>query len=423
MRKKCKLCESPLDHSICEYCGTVNEIASPPEPEPVKTVDLKTHHLSEEIEETTVETAQPTESHIKETLNPSTPTDDVSPLQHPLTTGQPEPTLYTKKANPLIHISYVILVLAVISGGVWLLHSNRSPSDPSVPSHLLGNWSAGQGSMPIAVFGEAHALEFLENGTVIVTEGGSRWPIDWEFSTSSSGYFNAAGQRFDYTIEGDTLTLTDSRHHQWTFQQTPFAETAMITETDRLSPSDLSGTWEWDFDDDFIYVFNVDGTGVRGFSELRFDFLWELVDGHIIYLHFGSGRHAQTERWAVTLEPDQLTLADLDGYHIWQYSNTQNPFDTTQPFTDSPLLGRWDNGQGPFFLWVFEESDTVEFFENGTVIRTQGDISETLIWRPGATGHFSADGLAFTYFIQDGQLIITDIDDDSWFFQRQTDNP
>ena len=41
--------------------------------------------------------------------------------------------------------------------------------------------------------------------------------------------------------------------------------------------SDLIGTWEWDLDSDYVYIFNEDGTGVRGYADLWIEGVMETL--------------------------------------------------------------------------------------------------------------------------------------------------
>ena len=71
---------------------------------------------------------------------------------------------------------------------------------------------------------------------------------------------------------------------------------------DTPTASDLIGTWEWDQNSGYVYVFNEDGTGERGFAPFRRSFQWEIVGGEL---------RIRRERWQVTLVDDVLTITSL----------------------------------------------------------------------------------------------------------------
>ena len=68
--------------------------------------------------------------------------------------------------------------------------------------------------------------------------------------------------------------------------------------------SALFGTWDWDLNDGYTYVFNADGTGSRGFPGEIDTFEWSTEgDDHLI---IGSGLMA--ESWTFTVVGDMLTI-------------------------------------------------------------------------------------------------------------------
>jgi len=67
---------------------------------------------------------------------------------------------------------------------------------------------------------------------------------------------------------------------------------------------ELVGTWEWDYDDSFAYVFYADGRGTRGFTGHAEEFEWRTEgDDHLI---IGSG--ALAEHWTFAISGDMLTI-------------------------------------------------------------------------------------------------------------------
>ena len=73
----------------------------------------------------------------------------------------------------------------------------------------------------------------------------------------------------------------------------------------------LFGTWAWDMDDDYTYLFNADGTGIRGFSGDLEPFEWSTEGDHLM-IGF--------ESWTFTIEGDVLTIDSLDITGVtWSY--------------------------------------------------------------------------------------------------------
>jgi hypothetical protein len=89
-------------------------------------------------------------------------------------------------------------------------------------------------------------------------------------------------------------------------------------ETAEESP--IVGSWFWDEDDDWEYVFNSDGTGTRGFisEELIFDFLWT-IEGDLLTIDMTVNFDHEDleileeeffliEEWTFVIDGDSLTL-------------------------------------------------------------------------------------------------------------------
>lgn len=100
---------------------------------------------------------------------------------------------------------------------------------------------------------------------------------------------------------------------------------------------------------------------------------------------------------------------------LFFFMNRFVPYGTHE---ESALIGSWDNGRGPVFLWVFDEPDAVTFLDNGIVRIYQNNRVQSVDWEPGANGTFRADGRRFRYEITGQGLIITDSFNDSWTFNQ-----
>jgi len=439
--KKCRICDFLIEQDICDFCGANNEIIPDVEAEAEKV------EIIEEIKPEEVKTEEiPTESIATENLTEATE-ETVKPEPQETTTfvektpkiDKPKPSKQKNSAKPLIFGLCVLLVAVVVF--VFSLIQERSNNDEPeqtgttatetvatepetetqaaattdpeniiLDSLLLGIWGGGHGTEPLVLFNEAYYLEFSEDGTLLIIQNGFGRSIEWIFE--NEGSFLADDQEFSYNIDGDALIIEDDSNNSWTFLRTQ----TLIDYTPTLSIAEIVGTWGWVNDPDFIYAFNADGTAVRGFEDLRFDFLWTITAENVIYMQMRSDDYS-TERWQATLENGTLTITDLDSTAEWQYERTQNEFDISVTVTESALLGRWTSGHGASLLW-FASAETIEFLEDGTVTHFLNGGVEENRYRIGTSQRFTTDGLAFAYQVTDNQLIITDLLGNSRTFSR-----
>jgi len=72
----------------------------------------------------------------------------------------------------------------------------------------------------------------------------------------------------------------------------------------------LVGTWHWSGDAALSYTFNADGTGERGFPEVREGFVWNTNSrGHLnIERNFVVQGEIREERWNFSIDGDALTI-------------------------------------------------------------------------------------------------------------------
>ena len=114
------------------------------------------------------------------------------------------------------------------------------------------------------------------------------------------------------------------RHARLIVISSPFADSALFTDLSDMfagltgslpqpmsaqRAAQLTATWEWDEDDTWIYQFNADGTGQRGFPNQRQSFEWYLAADHTLILALPSvANPANVELWTATLVGNSLTL-------------------------------------------------------------------------------------------------------------------
>ena len=406
MRKKCKVCGAPLTSDRCDYCGT-NHGANA---QPISTFDQNIPQ--NDIPKNDI----PQNTIPQDTIpQPEVPGFDF-PNAEP-NYSQPQHGKNSKKSNSGVIIGIVVAIVVVVIAGWFFLSRRFVPYGTHEDSALLGTWGNGRGRIFLLVFNEADYVQFFEDGIVIITEGNYMWYAEWE--PGASGTFRANGDRFRYSITGDRLVITDSWNDEWTFDFVAPSATELAESNVTISEADLIGNWVWNFDHNFIYEFNANGTGQRGFPGSRFDFYWEIIDGNVVVLDFWSS----TDYWVATIEGNILTLGSLDTFEVWQYlrvGDSESDSTATPPVSieDSPLLGYWTNGEGRIHLWVFNRADSVEFLEDGTVIITENGISQTISWTSVEPGVFMANERRFTYVVEGDILILTDSANDDWIFDR-----
>ena len=95
----------------------------------------------------------------------------------------------------------------------WL--DEISAIDSFDDSALLGFWRNGSGRYFLWVFGEANTVEFLVDGTLIISEDEQREVVDWK--STEPGTFTADGDLFTYSIMSNILTITDRSNDSWSF--------------------------------------------------------------------------------------------------------------------------------------------------------------------------------------------------------------
>ena len=97
--------------------------------------------------------------------------------------------------------------------------------------------------------------------------------------------------------------------------------------------SEIVGTWAWDVDNTFRYVFYADGTGRRGFATQEDEFSWEIVEDRISF----SSRNnfvltgLNEERWVVEILDDALRLGMVNPFMYFYYSRIDETLIEREP--------------------------------------------------------------------------------------------
>lgn len=93
----------------------------------------------------------------------------------------------------------------------WLDEANVSIDE----SELLGLWENGSGQTLRSVFDSADSVEFLVNGTMIITEDGQSETLDWQ--PSGPHTFIVDGIPFTHSVNGDILTIHNRTGNERSF--------------------------------------------------------------------------------------------------------------------------------------------------------------------------------------------------------------
>jgi hypothetical protein len=276
MRKKCKSCGAPLSHERCDYCGTSHGAPQQPAAEDIA----------------------------------SAPNFDI-PNGTPQSSQPEQMMMESKGSSSVVSIIIgIIFVLAIaIAVRAWFVIGSGSDSQVvndvlSENSTLLGTWENGSGRIFLFVFDRAESVEFLENGTVIITQpNGDRNTVNWNLD--GSGAFTADRRQFTYSINGDVLTITDSANDDWMFDRAASGTTHLDVDTaTEVAPTEIESTegheivGEWDFFGTPWYRFYADGSAVN--LQTDQNFTWG-EDGSLDSITYESWRindNTLTVTWA-----------------------------------------------------------------------------------------------------------------------------
>ena len=127
----------------------------------------------------------------------------------------------------------------------------------------------------------------------------------------------------------------------------------------------LVGTWYWNAYERWVYVFEADGTGVRGFFPHLEGFEWTTPEpGHIDMEFTGSTLwRAPVEQWTYTIVGDSFILESrqligLSYTYLW-----------TESIAHRPTIERNFEGHVLVGTWVFDENEEIvlTFFADGVL--------------------------------------------------------
>ena len=117
-----------------------------------------------------------------------------------------------------------------------------------------------------------------------------------------TGMFSS--ESWDYTVTEDILTKTRTD-----IRQEPFEFIRIST------PPGFIGTWVWDENSDWLYVFNDDSTGIRGIHPNIESFDW-ITAGHQLLMNIGSGE--RVELYNFVMDGGSLIISSRT--ETWSYT-------------------------------------------------------------------------------------------------------
>jgi len=115
------------------------------------------------------------------------------------------------------------------------------------------------------------------------------------------------------TLEEDTLPEADDPEEEPETDDT----SANVPQT---LQAQLTGTWAWTTDNNYLYIFEENGQGSRGFASSMHPFLWNIDDGRLLIDTGG----AFTEIWIPCIENNTLTIENfLDANITFSYTRVE----------------------------------------------------------------------------------------------------
>jgi len=174
---------------------------------------------------------------------------------------------------------------------------------------LVGEWAWDEAADFLYIFNE--------DGTGERGFSGLRETFTWSIpgdgrvrirrDVAERGYIR--NEQWDYTLVGDVFTISSRQVADMTFSYIRVDETAADVPDGEIQLNyELIGTWAWDDNYTYTYVFNADRTGVRGFAGATETFTWS---------NPGDGR--------ITIRPDELPTGGIQ-YEQWDYTLIDNIF-------------------------------------------------------------------------------------------------
>ena len=186
----------------------------------------------------------------------------------------------------------LLLVLALTTA--LLSGCASGPPNPPENHPLIGSW-VWDGNTLFSYLFERNGEG--TRGAAAEQDETFTWTVSDEGSVTLNVGDDGAVETWDYAIDGHVLTLTSAQFG---------LEYVYIKANVGAAPQDgpLVGTWIWDGNPDWAFVFDANGEGVRGTDENQETFVWwTTADGGVL-MYLGL----RVDRWTYTINGDILTL-------------------------------------------------------------------------------------------------------------------
>jgi len=154
---------------------------------------------------------------------------------------------------------------------------------------------------------------FNYNGTGVRGMPGNLEAFDWRIPspgllmiyTNDFAYYES----WDYSIATNGWLVLYSNIWDGVMYEYIRAGTQPPATAGQIDPT-LVGSWTWDEDANYIYIFNNDGTGTRGWFGFEETFTWSIPDsGQLnIYRDHAPLGEIRNERWNYTIVGNVLTM-------------------------------------------------------------------------------------------------------------------
>ena len=162
---------------------------------------------------------------------------------------------------------------------------------------LVGEWAL---EMYIGVVNT-----FNSDGTGTIDRETFMWATAGNYLVVDSGRM-MINEHFTFSVSGRELTLTDRDNPSDVLE-------FLLLNDDPV----LVGTWAWEGDDSYYFVFNADGTGIQNWGTPE-SFSWRVAGYDRVILDFGDmfDNHWHFEINGDIMTIDSLQLADFRFYYI-----------------------------------------------------------------------------------------------------------
>jgi len=122
------------------------------------------------------------------------------------------------------------------------------------------------------------------------------------------------GERWEFEITNDMLTLNSRQVPGMTYS---YFRHNPNTQIEFEHEPELLGEWIWDGDDTYVYTFNADGTGTRGFSAWGVDdFVWHTVGENRLVISMEFLMDFSVELWYFEIEGDMFTIVNSEAPEV-----------------------------------------------------------------------------------------------------------